>query len=85
MTAPDWMGRGACVGVDPAVMFPHPTDHAGLRTAQSYCATCKVIDECAAYAAEYPGMEGVWAGRSLTRRGRAAERRTQRRTERSNT
>lgn len=65
----DWQLRGACRGEDPAVFF-HPEGERGPvrqareAAAKAICATCPVLDACAAHALAVREPYGVWGGMS---------------------
>lgn len=81
-TRPAWMRDGACRSSDPNVFFPERGDADTLEVARSICRTCRVTDECLAYAITTlpPQDAGVYAGHSakqlrpLRRQWRAAWR-----------
>lgn len=72
---PEWMKRGACLNVNPALFFPHREDLIeDTREAKAVCATCRVCDECLVF-----GMGeryGIWGG--LTANDRKALKRHRR-------
>lgn len=41
-----WQDRAACVGLDPELWFPHPSDDAGAAYARSICRACPVAVDC---------------------------------------
>lgn len=72
---PAWWADAACRGVGVDVFIREKGGDHG--PAMSYCERCPVTEECAAWAAQYPGTVGVWGGisgngrrsfRSLNRR-----------------
>lgn len=71
--AEDWRDHAACAS-DADLMFPEPSDKAGIREARVVCAGCPVQQQCLAYVI---GMEagrakdmrsGIWAGRTPSQR-----------------
>ena len=66
----DWMGRGACVDVDPDVFFPEHWSHHRFTQAQAICGACPVQVECLEYALEVPVEHGIWGGKSERERRR---------------
>ncbi len=61
-----WRRRSACSGMT-AVMFPEvPNRPADYRFALAICATCPVVEPCAAAGAREP--VGVWGGLTPVRR-----------------
>ena len=64
----DWMARGRCREMDPAVFFP--SESIGVRRAQDICATCSVQDPCLRYALAERIDDGVWGGTSERQRKR---------------
>lgn len=69
----DWMARGKCRDVAPAVFFP--SDGMGVQQAQRICADCPVTAECLEYALENHIDHGVWGGCSERERRRILRRR----------
>lgn len=65
--ADDWRKRAACVGKDPEIWFPDPSDREGIRKAVDVCAGCPVRAECANLAVANGEEVGVWAGVWATR------------------
>lgn len=64
-TPEPWTRDAACAQVDPDVMFPHPSDRAGLNAARQVCAGCPVIAECRAFAVRTGQKHGVWGGKAF--------------------
>ena len=60
MTSYGWQERAACIGVSSMT-----SDHKERRAAaaERYCATCPVLDACAAAGDELGATFGVWGGR----------------------
>ncbi len=57
----DWMIRGKCKDLDPAIFFPN--DWVGVQVAQRICADCPVKGHCLEYALGEPcGPRGVGRG-----------------------
>jgi hypothetical protein len=65
---PAWMRDALCQEYPDVNFFPDKGDD--VRPAQAVCARCAVFDDCYAYALEYPGMPGIWAGASARARRR---------------
>lgn len=66
-----WISRGSCRGAPTSLFFP---DDAGrAHEAIRVCRRCPVRAECAAYALDIPGLEGIWGG--LTEADRLRHRR----------
>lgn len=59
---PDWMHRGACVGLAPTVMHPESGRLADLDHAKAICSTCPVIAQCRDYALSNRIVFGIWGG-----------------------
>jgi WhiB family redox-sensing transcriptional regulator len=77
----DWQLQGACRTTDPDVFF-HPEGERGPArvnrqlAAKAICATCPVIEQCAAHALAVREPYGVWGGMSEEdREARYARRR----------
>lgn len=66
MSSPEWMVRGACVGVNTDVFFP--PRHMSATTAKAICATCPVKPECLDYAIGERIEFGIWGGTSQNER-----------------
>ncbi len=64
----DWMGKGRCKDMDPAVFFP--SDWVGVQSAQRICARCTVRRQCLSYALASRITDGVWGGTSERQRVR---------------
>ena len=69
----EWMQRGLCREIAPAVFFP--SDGVGVETARRICADCPVRGECLEYALEFRIDHGVWGGCSERERRRILKRR----------
>lgn len=69
----DWMRRGRCKELDPAIFFPN--DGVGVQVAQRICAECAVRAECLEYALVNRVDHGVWGGASERERRRLLRRR----------
>ena len=67
----EWMQRGLCREIPPAVFFP--SDGVGVESARRVCANCPVKDECLGWAMSRPEVHGTWGGMSA--RGRQRLRR----------
>ena len=65
---PDWRTRAACLGRDPEMFFPHPSDHDGEDAAVAVCWQCPVEADCLAEAMRLEkGLSvsnrwGIWGG-----------------------
>lgn len=65
----DWQFQGACRGEDPEAFF-HPEGERGPSRAareakaKAICATCPVIQQCAAHALSVREPYGIWGGMS---------------------
>ena len=77
----DWMARGKCREMDPAVFFPN--DGIGVQVAQRICAECPVRVACLEYALENKVDHGVWGGCSERERRRILRKRRMSRLEAS--
>src|SRR5579872_582424 len=64
----EWMSRGRCKDLEPAVFFP--SDWVGVQVAQRICAECTVRSECLEYALVNRVDHGVWGGASERERRR---------------
>jgi WhiB family redox-sensing transcriptional regulator len=71
----DWMARGKCRDVPPAVFFP--SDGLGVQAAQRICEGCPVARTCLEYALANRIDHGVWGGCSERERRRILRRRRQ--------
>jgi WhiB family redox-sensing transcriptional regulator len=71
--ATEWMQRGLCREIPPAVFFP--SDGVGVEVARSICATCPVKEPCLEYALANRIDHGVWGGCSERERRRILKRR----------
>lgn len=69
----DWMRRGRCRDMDPAIFFPN--DGVGVQVAQKICAECPVQGECLEYALVNRVDHGVWGGASERERRRLLRKR----------
>jgi WhiB family redox-sensing transcriptional regulator len=69
----DWMQRGLCREIPPAVFFP--SDGVGVEAARRICATCPVKEPCLEYALAFRIDHGVWGGCSERERRRILKRR----------
>ncbi|MEZ0366788.1 WhiB family transcriptional regulator [Mycobacterium sp. pUA109] len=58
----DWRSRAACLGHDPDLWFPQPSERP--HEAIAICRTCPVIAECADFARRTVQLHGVWGGRA---------------------
>ncbi len=72
-TNTDWMARGKCRDVPPAVFFP--SDGLGVQAAQKVCEGCPVTQACLDYALVNRIDHGVWGGCSERERRRILRRR----------
>jgi WhiB family redox-sensing transcriptional regulator len=68
---PAWQKDSACRDYPLSWWFPNKGET--TEPAKAICAGCLVAEECAAYAAGFDSLAGVWAG--LSERGRKATRR----------
>ncbi len=69
----DWMTRGKCRDMDPAVFFP--SDGVGVQAAQRICADCPERMPCLEYALQNHIDHGVWGGASERERRRLLRQR----------
>ena len=69
----EWMQRGLCREIPPAVFFP--SDGVGVEAARRICANCPVHEACLEYALEFRIDHGVWGGCSERERRRILKRR----------
>lgn len=69
----DWMARGKCKEMDPAIFFP--SDGLGVQAAQRICAECPVKGPCLEYALAHRVDHGVWGGASERERRRILRQR----------
>jgi len=69
----EWMQRGLCREIPPAVFFP--SDGVGVEAARRICATCPVKEPCLEYALAFRIDHGVWGGSSERERRRILKRR----------
>jgi WhiB family transcriptional regulator, redox-sensing transcriptional regulator len=75
-TSLEWKQRGACNGLDPAIMYPNRGDTLGSRKAKAICGGCVVRGMCLEYSMSNGEKFGIWGGmsereRRLLRRRRA--------------
>ena len=77
----EWMARGKCREMDPAIFFPN--DGIGVQVAQRICAECPVRVACLEYALENKVDHGVWGGSSERERRRILRKRRMSRLEAS--
>ena len=68
-----WRQRGACVGLDPDVFYPHTDDEAD--EAKAICAQCPVRETCLEVALDTREAEGVWGGTTARERRRLLRQR----------
>ncbi len=77
-----WRDRAACLGMDPELWFPAPSDELARQQALQVCARCPVIEDCRAEVtrresgsprAHVHGIYGGWtaAERQSMRRAKA--------------
>jgi len=64
----DWMARGKCREMDPAIFFPN--DGIGVQVARRICEECSVKGPCLEYALVNRVDHGVWGGTSERERRR---------------
>ena len=64
----EWMARGRCRDLDPAIFFP--SDGIGVQAAQRICSECPVKSPCLEYALVNRVDHGVWGGTSERERRR---------------
>jgi len=69
----EWMQRGLCREIPPAVFFP--SDGVGVEAARRICANCPVKEPCLEYALAFRIDHGVWGGCSERERRRILKRR----------
>ena len=69
----EWMRRGRCKDMDPAIFFPN--DGVGVQVAQRICAECPVRGDCLEYALDNRVDHGVWGGASERERRRLLRQR----------
>ena len=63
-----WQDRAACFGIDPDVFFPISEEEAG--PALAYCGSCRIREECLAWALKNGERYGVWGGLTEQQRRR---------------
>lgn len=62
---PEWMDRGACVGMDADLFFPPAGAlHGDIAAAKAVCAGCPVRQVCGDYALRNGIKFGIWGGMS---------------------
>lgn len=66
----EWIERGACAEVDPALFFPEVGDLGAKKKAKRVCKGCDVATECLTYALDNDEEYGVWGGTTPTERHR---------------
>lgn len=69
----EWMARGKCRELPPAIFFP--SDGVGVEVARKICADCAYKEPCLEYALHHHVDHGVWGGTSERERRRMARRR----------
>ena len=57
-----WQFSGKCLGYDPNLFFPFPTETVQLAVAKRICADCPVKQQCLAFALALDIPHGVWGG-----------------------
>jgi WhiB family redox-sensing transcriptional regulator len=70
---PAWQKWAACRGADPRWFFPESRGET-LKVARGLCSTCRVFDECRAFALADPELSGMWAGMTARERGQLRRR-----------
>lgn len=71
---PDWRTQAACLGHDPEIFFPHPSDHDGEDAAIAICSGCPVKADCLADAMKSENSRptsrrhGIWGGKTPQQR-----------------
>ena len=71
---PDWRTRAACLGRDPELFFPHPSDRDGEDEAVAVCWQCPVEADCLADAMDAEtyrltsDRHGIWGGKTPQQR-----------------
>jgi len=65
-----WQDRAACFGIDPDLFFPVSEDEAG--PALTFCGSCRIREECLAWAIKNGERYGVWGGLTEQQRRRLA-------------
>jgi len=62
---PDWQQFANCKGIDTSLFFPsNAMESAASKAAiKPICDSCKVFDQCFAYAVSFPekALQGIWA------------------------
>ena len=61
----DWRELAACKGMDAAIFFP---EIGPALEAKRICSTCRVVEDCLAYALEVPERHGIFGGLSERQR-----------------
>ena len=67
-----WQDRAACFGVDSDIFFPVTEDEAG--PALTFCNSCRIKEECLAWALKNGERYGVWGGLTEQQRRRLQRR-----------
>ncbi|GAC1386626.1 MAG: hypothetical protein NVS1B7_3880 [Candidatus Saccharimonadales bacterium] len=69
-TFDNWRTRAACLGIDPALFFPHDSAAAepAIQAAKTVCQSCVVQEFCLEYALTNKQEYGIWGGKSETER-----------------
>jgi len=63
-----WQERAACFGVDSDIFFPISEEEAG--PALTFCDSCRIKEECLAWALKNGERYGVWGGLTEQQRRR---------------
>ena len=66
-----WQDRAACFGIDPDVFFPDLARRRPVRRSR-YCGSCRIREECLAWALKNGERYGVWGGMTEQQRRRLA-------------
>jgi WhiB family transcriptional regulator, redox-sensing transcriptional regulator len=67
-----WQERAACFGIEPDTFFPVTEEEAG--PALTYCGSCRIREECLAWALKNGERYGVWGGMTEQQRRRIQRR-----------
>jgi WhiB family redox-sensing transcriptional regulator len=67
-----WQDRAACFGIEPDLFFPVSEDVAG--PALAFCCSCRIREECLAWALKNGERYGVWGGLTEQQRRRMQRR-----------